>query len=955
MKILAIRLKNLTSIEGTVEVDFMAEPLHSAGIFAISGPTGAGKSTLLDALCLALYDKAPRFATSVENVNLADVGDNQINQSDVRNLLRRGTSDGYAEVDFLGIDGRRYRSRWSVRRTRNKINGSLQPQTLEVKELDTEKEFQGTKKELLIQLVELVGLTYEQFTRTVLLAQNDFATFLKSKGAAKAELLEKLTGTGVYSRISQEVYARNKAAQEEVTLIQNRMNVIELMPEEELLALQKEKELSTEKRAAGIKLLAEQNEQLNVVRSLKIQEELWKKKQQEEQEEQAREKVLQGALASQEEGLVHFKAQWEAIQPDLKKARQLDVQIQSQQSSYIQSQQILQAANRQVAEQEQKMRVAAEQLQVSYSSLNRLLSHVGIEEALQLEQVEEILRQEESKLAAATSTNEERLLRLNSFGYPLLAEEQVKLQKELTRQQNIRQLTETQTKAKTEIERLEKEVANCLKQLTEQETALKVTQRLYENARMAVGKDVKALRRQLQEGEACPVCGSTAHPYHQEQEVVDTLFRSIEQEYNVASTNYQQMNNRSIALQRDLAHQKTVDGQIAEQLAALYKAGIEAGNEEQIQHRLAELAIRILEYRNLYAEWQRGDEETKKIRTHCEALRENVSLCRLAMQKVSSAKEQLVILQNAASAELKRFEVIEKALNVLRQERSQLLKGKSADEAEAAVAKREKELNLALEKARKEVEAVHNRLSGLQGEMKQIALAIGELQEQYKKIESPELLPEIIKKQQEENLNIERALSTMEARLLQQAKNKLTVEQIAKELAEKQTVAERWAKLNKLIGSADGAKFKVIAQSYTLNLLLLHANQHLSYLSKRYKLQQVPDTLALQVIDCDMCDEIRTVYSLSGGESFLISLALALGLSSLSSNNLKVESLFIDEGFGSLDAESLRTAMEALEQLQMQGRKIGVISHVQEMSERISVQVQVHKKVNGKSVLTVVG
>ena len=955
MKILAIRLKNLTSIEGTVEVDFRTEPLHSAGIFAISGPTGAGKSTLLDALCLALYDKAPRFATSVENVNLADVGDNQINQSDVRNLLRRGTSDGYAEVDFLGIDGRRYRSRWSVRRTRNKINGSLQPQTLEVKELDTEKEFQGTKKELLIQLVELVGLTYEQFTRTVLLAQNDFATFLKSKGAAKAELLEKLTGTGVYSRISQEVYARNKAAQEEVTLIQNRMNVIELMPEEELLALQKEKELSIEKRAAGIKLLAEQNEQLNVVRSLKIQEELWKKKQQEEQEEQVREKVLQGALASQEEGLVHFKAQWEAIQPDLKKARQLDVQIQSQQSSYIQSQQILQAANRQVAEQEQKMRVAAEQLQVSYSSLNRLLSHVGIEEALQLEQVEEILRQEESKLAAATSTNEERLLRLNSFGYPLLAEEQVKLQKELTRQQNIRQLTETQTKAKTEIERLEKEVANCLKQLTEQETALKVTQRLYENARMAVGKDVKALRRQLQEGEACPVCGSTAHPYHQKQEVVDTLFRSIEQEYNVASTNYQQMNNRSIALQRDWTHQKTVDGQIAEQLAALYKAGIEAGNEEQIQHRLAELAKCILEYRNLYAEWQLGDEEIKKMRAHCEALRENVSLCRLAMQKVSSAKEQLVILQNAASAELKRFEVIEKALNVLRQERSQLLKGKSADEAEAAVAKREKELNLALEKARKEVEAVHNRLSGLQGEMKQIALAIGELQEQYKKIESPELLPEIIKKQQEENLNIERALSTMEARLLQQAKNKLTVEQIAKELAEKQTVAERWAKLNKLIGSADGAKFKVIAQSYTLNLLLLHANQHLSYLSKRYKLQQVPDTLALQVIDCDMCDEIRTVYSLSGGESFLISLALALGLSSLSSNNLKVESLFIDEGFGSLDAESLRTAMEALEQLQMQGRKIGVISHVQEMSERISVQVQVHKKVNGKSVLTVVG
>ena len=955
MKILAIRLKNLTSIEGTVEVDFTAEPLCSAGIFAISGPTGAGKSTLLDALCLALYDKAPRFAASVESVNLADVGDNRINQSDVRNLLRRGTSDGYAEVDFLGVDGHRYRSCWSVRRTRNKVSGSLQPQMMEVKELDTGKEFQGTKKELLAQLVELIGLTYEQFTRTVLLAQNDFATFLKSKGAAKAELLEKLTGTGVYSFISQEVFARNKAAQEEVALIHNKMSVIELIPEEEQLALQKEKELLAEKRSEGIKLLAEQNAQLNVVRSLKTQEELRTKKQKEEQGEQARLKTALDILASQEEGLVRFKAQWEAIQPDLKRARQLDVQIQSQQEGYIQSQQLLQAARKQVQEQDKRKRMVEEQLHLSYQTLRRLVNVAGTEDSLRLEQVEETLRQEEGNLSAGIETNEKRLERLNAFGYPSLAEEQVKLQKELARQQNIRQLTEALKKAMSEIEHLEKEAADCSKELSEREVALKTVQRLYENARMAVGKDVKALRRQLEEGEACPVCGSTSHPYHREQEVVDTLFRNMEQEYNAATAVYQQVNNRSIALQRDLAHQKMIAGQVREQLSAFQKESTDTGNEEQIQQRLGELAKLILEYRNLYAEWQRGDEEIKKLRSHYEALRENVSRCRLAMQKVSAANEQSVLLQNAAIAEQKRFEVIEKALDTLRRERSGLLKGKSADEAEAAVARREGELNLALEKARKEVETAQNGLSGLQGELKQIASSIEELQVRQKQIEFPEQLPEAIKKQQEENLNTERSLSIIEARLLQQAKNKAAVEQIAKELSEKQSVADRWAKLNKLIGSADGAKFKVIAQSYTLNLLLLHANKHLSYLSKRYKLQQVPGTLALQVVDCDMCDEIRTVYSLSGGESFLISLALALGLSSLSSNNLKVESLFIDEGFGSLDAESLRTAMEALEQLQMQGRKIGVISHVQEMSERISVQVQVHKKVNGKSVLSVVG
>lgn len=954
MKIIAIRLKNLTSIEGSVEIDFTVEPLYSAGIFAISGATGAGKSTLLDALCLALYDKAPRFATSVESINLADVGDNQINQSDVRNLLRRGTSDGYAEVDFQGVDGHRYRSRWSVRRTRNKASGSLQPQVLEVKDLDTEKEFQGTKKELLAQLVDLVGLTYEQFTRTVLLAQNDFATFLKSRGAAKAELLEKLTGTGVYSRISQEIFARNKAVQEEVAMIHNKMSVIELLPEDELLSLQKEKELLTEKRAAGIKLLAELNAQLNVVRSLKMQETLWMKKQQEEQGELVNQKNLQNALVVQEEGLLHFRAQWEAIQPDLKKARQLDVQIQSQQAGYMQSQQILQAARQQVTDQEKKLTSAMGQLQISYHSLNHLLNRTDVE-ALQPEQIELILNEEKERLETWTKANEKRLIRLNSFSYPSLVDEQSKIQKELVRLQNMKQLTEGQLKAKQEIEKLEKEVVVCTRQLAEQDSVVKALQRLYESARMAVGKDVKALRQQLQEGEACPVCGSTMHPYHREQEIVDTLYRRMEQEYNTALSAYQQINNRNITLQRDLTHQKATEAQIKEQLSALQQEEDSVGNEEQIRSRLNELAERILAYRNLYAEWQQSDEKIKKLRAHCDALRENVAQCRLAAQKVAAVKEQLTILQKAVAGEQQRFDVIAKALDTLRQERSLLLKGKSADEAEVAVARKEKELNDALETARKQVEGVKNRLSGLQGEMKQLAVTIEELREQQKNIEFPDLLPQTIAKQQEDNLNTERALSTVEARLLQQTKNKTIVDQITKELTEKQEVAGRWAKLNKLIGSADGAKFKVIAQSYTLNLLLLHANKHLSYLSKRYKLQQVPDTLALQVIDCDMCDEIRTVYSLSGGESFLISLALALGLSSLSSNNLKVESLFIDEGFGSLDADSLRTAMEALEQLQMQGRKIGVISHVQEMSERISVQVQVHKKINGKSVLTVVG
>jgi exonuclease SbcC len=163
-------------------------------------------------------------------------------------------------------------------------------------------------------------------------------------------------------------------------------------------------------------------------------------------------------------------------------------------------------------------------------------------------------------------------------------------------------------------------------------------------------------------------------------------------------------------------------------------------------------------------------------------------------------------------------------------------------------------------------------------------------------------------------------------------------------------ISDRWQQLSDLIGSASGAKFRTFAQSLTLEQLLGLANLHLAELAPRYQLQRVPGTdLALQVIDRDMGDDIRAVESLSGGESFLVSLALALGLSSLSSHDTRIESLFIDEGFGTLDPESLDTAIASLDALQAAGRQVGVISHVQTLVERIGVQIKVQSMGGGES------
>ncbi len=176
---------------------------------------------------------------------------------------------------------------------------------------------------------------------------------------------------------------------------------------------------------------------------------------------------------------------------------------------------------------------------------------------------------------------------------------------------------------------------------------------------------------------------------------------------------------------------------------------------------------------------------------------------------------------------------------------------------------------------------------------------------------------------------------------------------LAQQIADAYAEYQRWARLNALIGSATGDTFRKIAQAYNLDLLVHHANVQLRQLVKRYRLKRGGSMLGLLVLDTEMGDELRSVHSLSGGETFLVSLALALGLASMASSSLKIESLFIDEGFGSLDPESLQLAMDALDGLQAQGRKVAVISHVQEMHERIPVQIQVQRQGNGLSTLEV--
>ena len=189
-------------------------------------------------------------------------------------------------------------------------------------------------------------------------------------------------------------------------------------------------------------------------------------------------------------------------------------------------------------------------------------------------------------------------------------------------------------------------------------------------------------------------------------------------------------------------------------------------------------------------------------------------------------------------------------------------------------------------------------------------------------------------------------------------KHKLSENSAAKErIKEKQAAIEaqtkecrRWENLHELIGSADGKKYRNFAQGLTFEMMIGHANQQLQKMTDRYLLiRDDAQPLDLNVVDNYQAGEIRSTKNLSGGESFIVSLSLALGLSSMASQKVRVDSLFLDEGFGTLDEEALDTALETLSSLQQDGKLIGVISHVQALKERIGTQIRVASNTGGRS------
>jgi exonuclease SbcC len=1328
MRILKISGKNLASLAEEFSVNFEAEPLASTGLFAISGPTGAGKSTLLDALCLALYDATPRLLRVAGRNYLADVGNETVSTQDPRTLLRRGTAEGYAEVDFVGSDGASYRARWSVRRSRTKAEGALQPTTMSLKLLPSEQLIGATKTEVKAEIEKRIGLSFEQFTRAVLLAQNEFSAFLKAEDNERGELLETLTGSTVYSEISIRAFERNKLEQAALQKLNLRL------ADQKPLNAEERAELLAKSADAGVALQALDQQKAQLEQELRWHQQAERLEQEEQTARQAsvdaqasveaaaprraalaridavqparplaedirridgditatQEAIVAGthnvqqavlaleqanaaqaqAAASQQEA----EAAQRAAAPQLDQAKALDARIETMLPAWRQASTACERADQSDAaakaalqsrqgeharltaqqqagvtwlEQHKHWKALAQQwerwdvlfVQAGQAAAQAERLHAGLSRvqrnaqlhrdeeadastklagAVEALQTLELQRQQTAQHLASYSIEQLQASRTSWEQYRsrLTGAEKiwVDLDSRQTRNAQIEsqsaQLRQAMTAAETQLVAAQQEGIAILATFAQAERSLKL-------AEAATAASVESLRQTLEDHTPCPVCGAKDHPYRHNDDSLQTMLRELQGD--VARSRQQlEVNVNQQAAQRATAQAS------ADHLSVL--AAEQRSLQQQLERVSATWSAHALVVANAVppeterTQWfidklteaQQGLEAVEQQEREVQAARVARDQAQTAYERFAAEHTRLQTVAAAAKAALAQANTEYKALEDQRIEVALVLSGLLADldsafsggdipseewkedwksgparfyearQAEskqwlaqraayddraagiAAIEVELKGLNEALAKADqdalaaraaftsvdagvkasqeqrmamwggKEIRDVEaalqaaidaakarhassqaaaqhaaqsrtradealaqagNRLATLHASAATAAARLEDWLTAFQQRQPDAGLHDLTQLREllalsADDISAEReALQTL-ARAADQATTVLQERQRQREqhqltappprtatqtpadavgadnatgdagagvtagpatgnanakatdktapatadlwadatpqeptladdappestpaadeapaeppatviaallntlLAERKTandhatalhlalaqdddkrhrssamlaeiehqesITQRWARMDDLIGSADGKRFRNYAQQFTLDVLLGYANAHLNHLSRRYQLERIQNnaapSLALLVRDQDMGGEMRSVHSLSGGESFLVSLALALGLASLSSNRVRVESLFIDEGFGSLDADTLRVAMDALDGLQAMGRKVGVISHVQEMTERISARILVQPSAGGRSTISV--
>lgn len=1007
MKILKIAFKNINSLRGEHEIDFTQEPFLQNSLFAITGPTGSGKTTILDVISLALFNHVPR---------LGKMSTNEVLKKGA--ILTRNQEDANAQITYQCNQGI-FTSRWEISTNRN---GNLRDYHMELINTVSNEILDLKKSDVPGKNEELIGLNYDQFIKSVVLAQGEFAKFLQVPKKERGALLEKITGTDIYRRIGIEVFLRNKERAKEIDAKRAKIETFreQLLEEDTFTAKQKEAET-----------LSETQQQLKqTIEQLTKEIELKKKLQAEEGELQKTQKELSEVLTFQEnfekekgDALKHHEAiqlfaeelnQWQGLQ-EKQKEKQAEITKASEalETAKAQRETLTQQISKQFkltvtpTDFPQKMERYKAEVRALIDERNALRTafetsknplqtaakdfdlHLDLKD---LKGFEAALQEKFTKTKTAYAALENRFDLKNASVAERLATIQSKLkniraaEKAHTALSTLRSQLKERNEEYVSLQKQQAQLPEEVKQLKQQielkDKDLSIKQRDLEINKLT--RSVEEYRKALKNNEPCPVCGSLNHPYAehfpQEDSRLKTEVTELEQELKTLNIELvtkesslqqltqqtQQLEQRIKVLDEELsAQQTTFDAQFKNLMLSKGSASFnelelqleqqeqELNSAEKLQQNikvLAQIQQQTTDLKGLLAKGKKKAEAIFAVYSG-KNFEQDISQIETSWNRnEQTANQQQQLLTTAKETEHDLAKTLESLTTSLLDQ----LNGKGYESIEDALQKR---LNAATAQTwKQELEKINQDALRLKTLRNKLIEEIQILTDSAS--EAPlEKLQEQHQEQTETLQQHEHSASVLSRQLLNHKDNLEQIRKLQKQIDQELKDGEHWLILNNLIGDANGNKFNDFAQDLTLAQLLQLANKRLKHLTDRYQIDQPADDEddSLVAIDEHMGGQRRSIKTLSGGETFILSLALALALSDLASRNIEINSLFIDEGFGTLDPETLDQTLDTLEVLQAESSKmIGVISHVDSLKERIATQIQLTQNGQGYSSLKIV-
>ncbi len=1008
MKIEKLKFGNINSLAGDFEVDFTHPELAVPGIFVITGPTGSGKTSILDSIAFALYGKSPRQRGVSKGSN---------------ELMSHGCSQCYAEVQFAQ-GGERYIARAEQKRARRGANPFSEAR-YELWHLtgDGQKELLTNSKREYDRLVPLyTGLSFSNFSRCMMLAQGDFAVFLKANESERADVLSTITGTDIYMRIGE-------VAHERVAAIDKQIQELKLLPTMLTDERAKKEALRNDAQAE----LKDTTTRLNHVQKCLA----WLQEQQTRATAvaNAEQKSAQATLAWQEfaQGSAADLQQAESAlsaQPAQTAMLQLAKQLQSlitdkeKQENTLSDLQQKHAEQKKVVETvraihtqqlnhlQEKLKKVREEMRPQETKLNLMRENAKkLAEALQqgnadLEKAADKLAKiagNINKVEQSETGHKAELEQLNR-DMPIDGEQLPLLQARLLDWQQHPGAAEQQNLP--EVEQIAADLATAQQQLPPAEEKVERLRNILELKRrqLSIEDQLAALYVDFREGrlDSCPCCGATV-PGNRRVILNDDV-QAAEKAVNDAAAELQNA-KRLVAERENLLR-------LSELRAAFCKVLTDCGMDAvQDYAAAADIVKRLTDHRKSVAELEkklekekeeltklRSDFEAQKVRVNeltratgqavqqaqqaadeykqfadefvgqwgslstADKLEKNYNAQIDALQKLISDEEKkqqsLFVQENSATAALKVLsdKLAETEENYRKSQQEWAEKLAAAGFTDEAAYETARQLLPRLEELRAERDRLKEQLAGATAlfEREKKAYADHLADNPTQEGDSTEnLLPVAegllsLQNQQQELLN------SLQVELQADDVARRANEQVAEQEKALRAERARHDLLKQVLGDKKEG-FKQFAQQITFDMLLRKANIELRNLSERYELRRNPQKdngLGLMVVDRELgISEGRDCSNLSGGESFIISLALALGLSRMAGTT-RIDSLFLDEGFGTLDRDTLSHVLHSLQKLRADGKMVGIISHVESLSDRISARIQVQPLRGGFSTIT---